>query len=165
MGAAVVLKPGHRATVQEIRAYAFSKMTAEKVPSQVIFLKDIPKGPTGKLQRIGLADKLQKQLNPEFVSPKTSVEIRLAEIWQDVLPVQKVGKQDNFFLLGGDSLSAAQVISRIKNHFGIFISLKKVFEGPTLTKQAAMIEKVLAEQIEDMTEKEAKEQLQQLKNK
>ena len=112
MATAVVLKEGHSVEEQEIREFAFKHLADFKVPSQIIIVDEIPKGPTGKLQRIGLAEKLASRLRPEYIAPQEIVEKKLAEIWSEVLTIKDIGLNDNFFALGGDSLLAVQVISR-----------------------------------------------------
>ena len=104
-------------TESEIREFAAARLADFKVPSQVLIVDEIPKGPTGKLQRIGLADKLALKLQENFVAPKNSVEKELAEIWKDLLKVDQVGVRDNFYALGGDSLATASMMIIIENRF------------------------------------------------
>ncbi|MCO6453579.1 MAG: AMP-binding protein, partial [Caldilineales bacterium] len=107
--AAVVLRSGAEVSLQELRALAFAQIADFKVPSQIVIVDEIPKGPTGKLQRIGLHEKLAHKLRPEYVAPRDELEHVVVEMWSEVLSVQQVGVFDNFFLLGGDSLSAARL--------------------------------------------------------
>ena len=95
------------------------KLAAFKAPSRIVILDEIPKGPTGKLQRIGLAERLGLNvLEPtkevEFVAPRNQVEKSLAEIWLKVIGVSQVGIHDDFFDLGGDSMLAAQMFAQIQ---------------------------------------------------
>ncbi|GAG50699.1 unnamed protein product, partial [marine sediment metagenome] len=91
----------------------------------------------------------------EFIEPEESVEITLAEIWTEVLPAERVGLNDNFFALGGDSLLAAQVISRIRKVFQIELPLKTVFRDPTLAGQALSIKNTILDKVEKLSEDEA----------
>ncbi|MBR8834602.1 MAG: AMP-binding protein [Stigonema ocellatum SAG 48.90 = DSM 106950] len=140
VAAAVVLQPQKTATEQELREFASQRLTEFKVPSQIVFLDEIPKGPTGKLQRIGLAEKLANKLQPAFVAPQTEVEKILADIWTEVLRVKQVGIYDNFFALGGDSLQATSVISRIREAFSMELSLGQLFAAPTIASLSKVIE-------------------------
>ncbi len=152
---AVVLQQNESSTERKIREFAFDRLSDYKVPSQVIFVREIPKGPTGKLQRIGLAEKLAPKLKTEFVAPKKPVEEILSKIWAEVLGIERVGIEDNFFASGGDSLKATQVASRIGKTYQVIVPLKAIFKGPTVADQALLIEEMLLNEIEDLTEEEA----------
>src|SRR5262249_3918092 len=123
VAAAVVVKSGGTLTEREAREFLFKRLADFKVPSRVIFVSAVPKGPTGKLQRIGLHKKLTEQLQADYVAPTTPTEIQLACLWMDVLGADRVGIRENFFSLGGDSLMATQVISRIRDTFGADLPL------------------------------------------
>lgn len=155
VAAAVVLHQNESSTERKIREFAFNRLSDYKVPSQVIFVREIPKGPTGKLQRIGLAQKLGPKLKAEFVAPKKPVEEILSKIWAEVLGIERVGIKDNFFAFGGDSLKATQVVSRIGKTFQVIMPLTAIFRGPTVADQALLIEEMLLKKIEDLTEEEA----------
>jgi acyl-CoA synthetase (AMP-forming)/AMP-acid ligase II len=152
---AVVLHKDASVTEKEIRGFAFTRMADHKVPSQVLIVNEIPKGPTGKLQRIGLAEKLANKLKAEFVAPRNSIEDILSKIWTEVLGVQQIGIHDNFFALGGDSLSAARVVSRVIAAFHVEPPLKTIFRAPTVADQSVVIEDMLLKEIEDLSEEEA----------
>ena len=152
--AAVVLRQDGTATARDIRDFAFSRLSDFKVPSQVLIVDEIPKGPTGKLQRIGLAEKLALQLKPEYAVPEGPVELALAEIWTNVLGISTVGSNDSFFALGGDSLSATRVVSRIKQAFDLDLPLDKIFREPVLSELAIAIETLLLEEIEALNDED-----------
>ena len=132
MAAAVVLREGCSCTERDLREFTVGHLADYKVPSRVLILENIPKGPTGKPQRIGLADKLTSVLKADFMAPRTREEEVLAGIWTEVLGTGPIGVQDNFFLLGGDSLKATQVVSRITNVLGVELRQAALFETPTL---------------------------------
>ena len=118
-------------------------------------MDEIPKGPTGKLQRIGLAEKFASKLKTEYVAPRESAEKTLAKIWAEVLGIDRIGLNDNFFRLGGDSLLAAQVVSRVRKIFQIELSLETVFRDPTLAGQASYITELVVNDIQEMSEEDA----------
>jgi acyl-CoA synthetase (AMP-forming)/AMP-acid ligase II/acyl carrier protein len=155
IAAAVVLREPHAITEGQLREFAFTRLADYKVPSQVIVVAEIPKGPTGKLQRLGLAELLGPQIKAEFVEPREPVEALLAGIWMQTLEVERVGIYDNFFSLGGDSLRATQVIARVREVFQIDLPLKTIFREPTVADQALAIEEILMNEIEGLTEEEA----------
>src|SRR6185503_1889411 len=92
----------------------------------------------GKIDRskLPMAESSQRS---DFVAPRTPVEQNIAEIWAEVLRVDRVGLDDNFFDLGGHSLLATQVISRMRGVFNYDIALRTIFEAPTVAELAAMI--------------------------
>ena len=156
---AVVLQEDASAAERDIREFAFTRLAEYKVPSQVVLVDEIPKGPTGKLQRIGLVDQLAHKLSVEFAAPGNPVEEILAKIWAEVLGIEQVGIWDNFFALGGDSLSAARVASRLSTALQVELPLRTFFRKPTLSDQALMVEDTLLSEIEGLTEEEAQRRL------
>lgn len=159
LAAAVVLKEDAAVEQKEIREYAFEHLADFKVPSQILIVDEIPKGATGKLQRIGLYEKLELEIRCEFVPPRNEVEVAIAMIWNEVLGNEQVGVYDNFFQLGGDSLSATQLVSRLRSIFRVEIPLGTIFREPTISEQAVVIESMILKEIEEITEEEAKNRI------
>ena len=139
VAAAVVLKNGLSVSEKELRDFVFSKLADYKVPSQIIFVNEIPKGPTGKMQRIGLAKLLISKLEPVYLKPQNSLEESLVAIWQEILGVIKIGIHNNFFSLGGDSLSALAVTTAIEEQLGKKIDPSILFRSPTIEQLSAQI--------------------------
>ena len=102
------------------------------VPLTFVFLNALPLTPNGKLDRKALPapDHSSAARDDVFAAPRTPVEALLADIWAEVLKLDKVGIHDNFFHLGGHSLLATQVISRIRQSFSIDVALREFFETP-----------------------------------
>jgi len=75
----------------------------------------------------------------EYVAPRTEVEQRLASMWAEVLRIERVGANDNFFDLGGHSLLATRLIARIRDEFGAALPLRKVFDAPTISGLARLL--------------------------
>ncbi len=148
VAAAIVLHAGAKVSEAELRGYLLDKLAAFKVPSRFVFVDKLPMGTTGKPQRIGLADTLATKLVEQFRPPTTPVEISLAQIWQEVLAVDRIGATDNFFILGGDSLSAARVLARVNRRFGIHLTLRQAFESPKLEDLAIHVELRVLDSIE-----------------
>jgi acyl carrier protein len=144
VAAAVVLREGARTEPQALRAFLFDRLTPVKIPSRVVIVAAIPEGPTGKVQRIGLADRLRDHLRESQAEPRTPVEQVLAGIFAQVLQRDSCGVDDNFFALGGDSLRAMQVIGRVHTALGVELPTSTVFEQPTVAELAARIVGALA---------------------
>ena len=153
--AAVVLKPGAAAGEAELREFASRWLADFKVPRAIVLLEDIPKGPTGKPQRIGLAAKLHMdgQRQPPItvrtrIGPRTATEKLVAGLWRQVLGRDDIGLCNNFFDLGGDSMLAAQLLSRIKQSAGKAPPVLRLFEQPTVEALAAWLDTNPAEAAE-----------------
>jgi acyl-CoA synthetase (AMP-forming)/AMP-acid ligase II/acyl carrier protein len=146
VAAAVVLRPHASATAQEIRQFASARLAYFKVPRQVVFVKEIPKGPTGKVKRVGLAAMLGVASNAkapaDFVAARTPLEQLLAELWQEVLELDHVEIHDDFFVLGGDSLMAARLIHSIYEKLNVEVEALRFFDGPTIAEVAYQIERL-----------------------
>jgi acetyltransferase-like isoleucine patch superfamily enzyme/acyl carrier protein len=130
--AAVVLNDNAVVTEREIRDFAAVRLADFKVPRQVLIVDEIPKGPTGKVQRIGLADKLAVKLPNNFVASKTSIEKQLTEIWKDLLNVEQVGIHDNFYAIGGNSLATVAMITEVEELFNTSIPVDSFLRAPTI---------------------------------
>jgi acyl-CoA synthetase (AMP-forming)/AMP-acid ligase II/acyl carrier protein len=145
IAAAVVLRDNAAATEREIQEFAAARLADFKVPRRVIIVDEIPQGPTGKSQRVGLAEKFgltaseEPDVKAAYTVPRTPIEEKLSEIWSEILVVQRVGVDDNFFQLGGDSLLATQVISRVREALHAELSFVRFFETPTLASLAAAV--------------------------
>lgn len=161
VAAAVVLKPGQTVSEQVLKEFVAEKLADYKVPRVVLFLDEIPKGPTGKRQRIGLAEKLGLTTSDptadraSYVAPRTPVEEALASIWEEVLAVGSIGIHDNFFQLGGDSILATQIINRVREVLQVELSFVVFFQQPTLANMALAIvqqqaQSVSADEMEEL---------------
>jgi len=141
LAAAVVLRDRSALTSEkELREFAFSRLADFKVPSQIVIVDEIPKGPTGKLQRIGLAGKLESSLNREYIEPRKVTEQTLAEIWGKGLGRKNIGIHDNFFALGGDSLIATAVMAEAGTRIGRELQPSMLFRAPTIEQLSMLIQ-------------------------
>ena len=104
-----------------------------------MIVDEIPKGPTGKIQRLGLSTMLADALEQGYRQAGTDVERAIIEMWEEVLDLERVGADDNFFALGGDSLRAMQVIGRIRNKFGVELPVTTIFLQPTIEEFAQAV--------------------------
>jgi acyl-CoA synthetase (AMP-forming)/AMP-acid ligase II len=145
VAAAVVLRPNAAATAKDIRQFAAGRIADFKVPRQVLIVEQLPKGSTGKVQRIGLAEKLglAGAASRTFAAPRTPLENVLAGIWAEVLRLDRVGIHDDFFALGGDSLLAAHVLTRIHDAMHLEVWVVSLFDAPTVAEMAEYLETLI----------------------
>ncbi|MDZ8055524.1 MAG: AMP-binding protein [Aulosira sp. ZfuVER01] len=139
VAAAIVLRSNTTVTDREIREFVATRLAEFKVPNQIVFVAEIPKGSTGKLQRIGLAQKLKEQLQANFVAPRTELEKVLALIWAEVLNIEQVGIYDNFFALGGDSLLALRLFNKIEQQLGYSLPMSTLMQASTIEQLVNII--------------------------
>jgi amino acid adenylation domain-containing protein len=118
------------------------KLPVYMIPSYVIPLAEFPLSPSGKINRKALMTPLSlvQDLESTFVPPNTAVEHQLVEICSALLGLEKVGIHHNFFEIGGHSLLATQFISRVRETCGVELSLRSLFEHPTIFEIALEIE-------------------------
>ncbi|HEY0601529.1 MAG TPA: amino acid adenylation domain-containing protein, partial [Herpetosiphonaceae bacterium] len=125
----------------ELRQLLGSQLPEYMVPAAFVTLPALPKTPSGKIDRKALpVPELQSEIDAAFVAPTTPIEELLAQIWADVLGVERLGTRSNFFDLGGHSLLGTQIVSRIRESFGVELPLRVIFEAPTVVELAARIE-------------------------
>ncbi|NEU73789.1 non-ribosomal peptide synthetase [Hassallia byssoidea VB512170] len=131
-------------TISDLRSFLKQKLPEFMVPSAFVVLDTLPLTPNGKVNRKALPDpeSAQPELEKTFVAPRTPTEEALAEIWTQVLRLELVGVNDNFFDLGGHSLTATQLVFRVQNTFKIKLSLHALLETPTVAGMAQAIDNV-----------------------
>lgn len=129
---------------QEFRSFLQSKLPDYMVPSTFLLLDALPLTPNGKVDRCALPapDSSRPDQSATFVAPRTFIEQQLADIWASVLKLERVGIHNNFFELGGDSLLATQVMSRLRQAFGVELPLRTLFEAPTVADLGDRLETV-----------------------
>ncbi|CAD5921078.1 non-ribosomal peptide synthase/polyketide synthase [Planktothrix agardhii] len=129
-------------TIDEIRQFLKAKLPDYMVPNAFVILEALPLTPNGKIDRRALpVPDLQSQ--GEYIAPRNPIEEKLAQIWGEVLKLERVSIEDNFFELGGHSLLATQAISRLQETFEIVLPLRYLFESPTIAQLSAVILKEL----------------------
>lgn len=145
VAAAVVLRDGAEVSERALRELVASRLSYFKVPRRILVLDAIPKGATGKPQRIGLAARLgltadARRVSDEApVAPRTPIEEIVAAAWADVVGAAPRGVHDDFFEAGGDSIRATQVVARVREMLGVELTLLEFFDAPTVAEVAAII--------------------------
>jgi amino acid adenylation domain-containing protein len=125
---------------QDLRMHLQEHLPNYMIPAAFVVLPALPLTPNGKVDRRALpAPDSSTSDEQTYVAPTTPDEIALAAIWSDLLGIDPVGVTDNFFELGGHSLLATQLMSRIRETFGIEMALRTLFEAPTVETLAVAI--------------------------
>ncbi|MFJ2545441.1 non-ribosomal peptide synthase/polyketide synthase [Pseudomonas sp. NPDC087612] len=110
------------------------------IPAHVLFLEQLPLTPNGKLDRKALPAVDSQVGSSEFIAPSTELACQVAQIWQQVLQVERIGMNDNFFEMGGHSLLVVSVVSRIQLELGMKLTAQTVFQFPVLGALVAELE-------------------------
>ncbi len=126
---------------RELREFLSAALPDYMVPAAFVTLAALPLTASGKIDRRALPALAPDGPEPEsaFAAPRSPLEARLAAIWAQVLQLERVGINDNFFALGGHSLLATQVISRVREAYRIELSLRALFDAPTVAGLAEIV--------------------------
>jgi len=151
------LRNGITPAATDLRDFLKSSLPEYMVPTLFVTLDRLPLTINGKVDRQALPepDDENRLIDDVFVAPRTPIEKRIAEILCALFKVKEVGINDNFFLLGGHSLLGAQLLTKIRNGFGIDLPLRAVFDAPTIAALSATLEREIVARVESMTEAEA----------
>jgi len=119
----------------QFRKFLSGKLPEYMIPSSFVFLSELPLTANGKIDRKALPDpdSSAEESQAPYATPSTDVERTLAEVWQEVLEIEKVGVNDNFFDLGGNSLMMVRIYNKLRPIFEERISIVKMFEYPTIS--------------------------------
>jgi acyl carrier protein len=137
-------------TVSVLRRALAATLPDYMVPSAFVVVDTLPRTPAGKVDRRGLPapERLRPSLHVPFASARTPLEERLAGIWAEVLGVDRVGIHDHFLDLGGQSLLATSLVSRVLTTFQVDLPLRTLFESPTVAEMALAIGQALADRLD-----------------
>ena len=162
-----------------LRRAAGQKLPAHMVPSDFVFLESLPLTPNGKVDRLALParDRSRPQLEVAYAAPRSDIETLLAKIWAEVLAIDLVGIHDNFFDLGGHSLAASRVISRVIQSFKLVLPVRALYDAPTVARMAEVVKQnhahraddaeleQMLRQVETMTEEEAQRDVAEMSSR
>lgn len=143
VAAAVVLRAGQNATEWALRQCLYQRLTPFKVPRRIVITAELPVGPTGKPLRQGLAERfglLAGNAAEADISGYTPLEQQLTALWREVLARDGLGREADFFLAGGDSLSALRLLARLQQTLALDLPLLSLLELPTPRQMAAAIQ-------------------------
>jgi aryl carrier-like protein len=128
------------------------------IPAAWLFLDQLPLTQNGKINYSVLPepDPADRPTAVTYAEPRTAAERLLARVWSEVLQVDRVGADDDFFALGGHSLAAIQVVARLQATSGVELSLRDLFDTPTLRASALLLEEALLDQIDQLSDDEVR---------
>ncbi len=159
----VILVPGEYVTVASLQETLLARLPDYMVPSTFVQLDTLPVTPNGKVDRaaLPLPDATNMLRDDAIALPNSPVEEQMVTIMAPLLGLEYVGLEDNFFMLGGHSLLGTQVIARVAETFGVALSLRTLFNAPTIRQLSAEIEELIVAKIAAMSDDEALQLLAQ----
>ncbi|WP_250944740.1 non-ribosomal peptide synthetase [Clostridium felsineum] len=143
-------------TVSEIREELEKMLPDYMVPAYMMQIENIPLTANGKIDKKALP-KIEAKSEKEYVAPRNNVEEKIAGIFEEILGVEKVGIKDSFFELGGHSLRATRAINRIEAVTGVCLSVKSIFENPTVEGLSRLVNLEKGEAYEPIPKAEKKD--------
>ena len=140
----VVGKDGITPNINDLKTWLKEHLPAYMAPSDWVTLDELPRTPSGKIDRRALPAPAAEQAGETsiFSAPQTLIEELLAAIWQQVLNLERISRDDNFFWLGGHSLLATRITSRIRDTFHVDLPVRVLFESPTIAELAVRVEQL-----------------------
>ena len=137
----VVARDEPTGLVDDLRLFLKARLPDYMIPSAFAVLESLPLTPSGKVDRraLPLPAKTRRDGGQAFVAPRTTIEAVLADLWSELLGVEQVGVDDNFFDLGGHSLLVTRLVAQIEQRLQVELPVRVLFESPTLAELAARI--------------------------
>ncbi len=145
LAAYVVPVVGASVTVSVIKEFMRKRLPEYMVPPAIVFLKSLPLNHNGKIDRLALPDPkdaggIGQIAAAEYVAPRNEIEKTITMIWQDVIKLKQVGIHDNFFDIGGHSLMAVRILTRIERELGVRLPLTSLLHAPTAAQLAELVD-------------------------
>ena len=155
---AFVARGDHNISASDLSSFLREKLPAYMVPARYVLIKNFPKTTNGKIDRKALPDPSQSEVprTSNFVAPRNDLEQKLSGMWQEVLQLPEVGIHDDFFALGGSSLLAVGVVSRLVTDLDLELPVRDFFANPTIASQAKHIAQMLNLATEDTAEDDSR---------
>jgi len=146
----IVTNDGSLPEIDQLRSFLAENLPDHMVPSVFVELAEMPLTASGKVDRSSLPspNSTRPDISSEYVPPQDKIEDRLVDIWKEFLSIDRVGVNDNFFVMGGDSLSATRIISRINDVFRTELTMRHMFDSPSVRTIATQVRKFLGDQTE-----------------
>jgi acyl carrier protein len=150
-----------RPSAAELGAHAEKFLPSFMLPSAYVFVDQLPLTPSGKLDRMKLPVPRASDFGARACEdpPHLQLEEQFAALWMQVLGLEKVGRTDNFFAVGGNSIRSIQVLAKIKQTFGVEIPVRDFFESPTIEGLAAITERALERLVASLSDAEVARRL------
>jgi amino acid adenylation domain-containing protein len=139
---------------EQLRSHLAEWLPEYMMPGAIVVVDELPRTPSGKIDKLALPDPdVADAQSAEYVAPRTPLEETVASIWVQVLGVERIGVEDDFFALGGHSLLATQVVAQVRSDFAVDLPLHSLFTCPTVASLASEIVRMMGDSEVDETAK------------
>ena len=128
--------------INDLESLLITRLPGYMLPARYVELESYPLMPNGKVDRAALSATQTRIQSGQLDAPSTETEIQMAGLWSEVLALEHIGTDENFFNIGGHSLKAIQLISRIRAEFQVELQLRSIFEFPSIRKMSRYIDNV-----------------------
>jgi amino acid adenylation domain-containing protein len=139
----IVPKPGKKPTIESLRRFVEDMLPEYMLPAMYVTLESLPLTQNGKIDRYSLPDppRIRPEMEEIYIPPTTKLEKALCKIWTQLLNIDRIGKNDNLFYLGGTSLLTVRAVELVKKELGIDLPVTKIFQYPQISALVADISK------------------------
>ncbi len=146
-----------RTLIPRLRAHIVKKLPDYMVPAAFVLLDTLPLTPNGKVNRHALPapERARPEVAAAYVAPIYELETVLVNLWEEMLDLERLGIHDDFFELGGDSLSMTRMLARLRQDLDVIVSLTDMFEVHTVAQLTEVVEHKMREEIEQLSDEEA----------
>lgn len=154
---------GSKPDINEWRAHVERHLPRYMVPSAFVLMPHLPVTASGKLDRLQLPPPSETDFvsQAEIDPPQTQLEVKVAAIWQDVLGLKRIGREDHFFTIGGNSLKAIQILARLEQAFNVTLRISTFWTSPTIAELSIAVESALIDYITALSDAEIADELVQ----
>ena len=145
----------NKPTLEKLRSYLSHEIPSYMIPTNFYQVDEIPLNKNGKVDRKKLKNKLNNKYKEEklqtsfIIKPKNELDLIILKIWRDIFNNENIGLNNNYFSIGGDSLIATSIIGKIRNKLGIKLSIRDIFENPTVNELAIFINNNKCKEVEN----------------
>ncbi|MCY1144079.1 non-ribosomal peptide synthetase [Actinoplanes sp. Pm04-4] len=137
VGAAIVVNPGAHVNTGELQIFVSNYLAPFKVPRRIVVVPELPKGPTGKPQRVGMEDRVNGSADVRLAqrdAGKNELEDSVIAEWRQILDIAEISPMDDFFHLGGDSIQAVRLIGKVEERFGVTLPIASIFTSASFPR-------------------------------
>lgn len=146
-----------RALIPRLRAFIEKKLPDYMIPAAFVLLEALPLTPNGKINRHALPapERTRPEVAAAYVAPTNELETVLTNLWEELLDLERLGIHDDFFELGGDSLSMTRMLMRLKQDLDVIVTQTDMFDVHTVAQLTEVVERKMREEIEQLSDEEA----------
>jgi acyl carrier protein len=162
----IVLQAAGVLDEKAVRQFLHATLPDYMVPQHLVEMESLPLSSSGKIDYRALPQPKVSGLDQaDFIAPANDIEMMLAQVWCEVLELERVSTRDNFFDIGGHSLSATQMLARVRQDLELNVPLRSFFSETTIEGLASLIDRMLTEQLEQLSDQDLEQLIEAERNR